>query len=48
MASGGGADALDEPANLVGSYGTRLRDPELLKELQVFAMKENDSELTPA
>jgi hypothetical protein len=29
-------------------YDTRLRDPELLKELQVFAMKESASELAPA
>jgi len=29
-------------------YDARLRDPELLKELQVFAMKENASELTLA
>jgi hypothetical protein len=29
-------------------YDARLRDPELLKELQAFAMKENASELTPA
>ena len=29
-------------------YDARLRDPELLKERQVFAMKENASELTPA
>jgi hypothetical protein len=29
-------------------YYARLRDPELLKELQVFAMKESASELAPA
>jgi hypothetical protein len=29
-------------------YDARLRDLDLLKELQVFAMKENASELTPA
>ena len=29
-------------------YDARLRDPELLKELQVFAMKESASELAPA
>jgi hypothetical protein len=29
-------------------YDARLRDPELLKELQVLAMKESASELAPA
>jgi hypothetical protein len=29
-------------------YDAGLNDPELLKELQVFAMKESASELAPA